>query len=269
LLLSNSVQSIVVFNEVTFPDWNEFMQGDTYTFKAQLANPNTDWTIDIYDVYGQYVNSGSGHTSNGQVEWTWNLYDWMGNNRDDFDSDPYFYSYITFDSGAGLAGAGMDGPEGASTTKPTPPPIKGYPNVGEWLISFQDRWYSDAWGYPSDLQGRYEDALDAIWGGPILIGDTAWWHPLKFGTNYTQMEREHSWTNLLAWVGDLHVRNFYYHGHGGANSIGCDKHTFSTNGLVTGGTFSYRGSRSLMESWQIASKTKYNRYRFVFLDGCN
>jgi hypothetical protein len=137
------------------------------------------------------------------------------------------------------------------------------------LIAFQNRWFSDAWGYPPDLQGEYEDAVSAIWGGPILLGETAQWHPLKLGTNYTQAEREQSWTNLVAWVGDLFVRNFYYHGHGGATALGCDRHTFSTNGLVTGGVFSYPGSKSTIENWQIAKRTKFKRFRFVFLDGCS
>ncbi len=260
LSLTNLARPIAVFNQVTFPDWNDFIQGDTYTFNAQLANPDTDWWIDVYDWQWNYVNTGSGHTTNGLVSWTWDLYDWLGNNRDDFDTDPYFFAEITFNSLG-------DGPQ---ITRPTRPPVKGYPDRGEWLIAFQDRWYSDAPGYPADLQVKYEEAVQAIRGGPLLIGDTAWWHPLKFGTNvYTQAEREQSWANLLAWIGDLYVRNFYYHGHGGATGIGCDRHTLGTNGLITGSAFSYRGSRSTMESWQVSRKTKYNRYWFVFLDGCS
>ncbi len=260
LVLTNLARPIVVFNQVTFPDWNDFIQGDTYTFNAQLANPDTGWWIDVYDWQWNYVNTGSGHTTNGLVSWTWDLYDWLGNNRDDFDTDPYFFAEITFNSLG-------DGPP---ITRPTRPPVKGFPDRGEWLIAFQDRWYSDAPGYPPDLQGKYEEAVQAVRGGPLLIGDTAWWHPLKFGTNvYTQAEREQSWTNLLAWIGDLYVRNFYYHGHGRATALGADRHTLNTNGLVTGGVFSYRGSKSTLESWQVSRKTKYNRYRFVFLDGCS
>jgi hypothetical protein len=265
LVLSNLTRSIVVFNQVSFPDWNEFVQGDTYTFNAQTANPDTDWWIDIYDVWGNYVNTGSGHTSNGQVSWTWDLTDSWGNSRDDFDSDPYFYSYITFDTATGPG----NGPQ-SQTTKPTPPPVKGYPNRGEWMVSFQDRWFADAPGYASDSQDKFIDAMGAIRGGPILVGDTAQWYPIRFGTNvYTQADREYSWTNLLAWVGDLYLRNLYYHGHGGTTSIGCDMHTLSTNGFVTGGIMSSSRSKSEIYSWQIAQKTRYKRFRFVFLDGCS
>ena len=260
LVLTNPARPIVVFNQVAFPDWNDFIQGDTYTFNAQLANPDTDWWIDIYDWQGNYVNTGSGHTTNGLVSWTWDLCDWLGNNRDDFDSDPYFFATITFNSAT----------NGQLVTIPTRPAPKGYPDRGEWLIAFQDRWYSDAPGYPPDLQAKYERAIQDIASGPRLIGDTVWVYPIKFGTNvYTQAQREQSWSNLLVWIGDPYIRNFYYFGHGGATAIGADRHVLDTNGLVVHGAPSYRGSRSTMESWQVAQKTKYNRYRFVFLDGCS
>jgi hypothetical protein len=266
LALTNLTRSITVFNQVTFPDWNDFIQGDTYTFNAQLANPDTDWWIDIYDVWNNYVATGSGHTTNGQVSWTWDLLDWQGNNRDDFDSDPYFFSEITFNSGGG----GGPGPL-SLITRPTRPPIKGYPNRGEWLVSFSDRWYSDAPYYPSDVQPKYLEAMTNTRGGPILIGDTSYLYPLKFGTNvYSQAEREQTWTNLLEWIGDLYIRNFYFFGHGNAKSIGCDQHLLpSTNGTWTGGIMTSSKSKSRLFSWQVAQKTRYNRYRFVFLDGCS
>ena len=260
LVLSNLTRSIVVFNQVTFPDWDDFMQGDTYTFKAQTANPDTDWSIDIFDVWGSYVNTGSGHTTNGQISWTWDLNDWQGNNRDDFGNDPYFQSEITF------ATAG----NGPTITKPTPTPVKGFPDRGEWIVAYQDRWYTDAWAVPPTYQEDFTNAMNLIRGGPLLVGDISYQIPIKFGTNvYTQAEREQSWANFLAWIGDLRVKNLYYSGHGGATSLGCDFHIIATNGNISGGTFTYSGSKSTLENWQIAKKTKYNRFRFVFLDGCS
>ncbi|MDQ6632906.1 MAG: hypothetical protein M3Y82_14315 [Verrucomicrobiota bacterium] len=259
LVLSDLIKSIVVANQVTFPDWNDLIQGDTYTFNAKTANPNTDWSFDIFDALGNYVNTGSGHTTNGEISWTWNLNDYLGNNRDDFETDPYFYSEITFDSAG----------NGPTITRPTPPPVKGYPDRGEWIISFQDRWYSDAPAYPADLQGKYEEAIDAVWGGPLLIGDNAIPFPLKFGTNvYSQAERDQTWTNLLTRLGDLHVRNFYYHGHGGASSLGADRHTFDTNGLVTGSALE-PNSKAFITIKQAKKNIGVNRFRFIFLDGCS
>ncbi len=260
LVLTNLTKSIVVFNQATFPDWNEFIQGDTYTFNAQLANPNTDWSIDIYDALGDWVNYGSGHTTNGQVSWTWDLYDWWGYNRDDFANDPYFFSEITFNTLG----------NGPQTVLSQPPSPKGYPDRGQWLISYQDRWYSDATAYPSDCQTKYAEAMAYIRGGPQLVGETAYLVPLKFGTNvYSQSDREQTWTNLLAAIGNLNYRNLYYHGHGNKTSIGCDRHVFATNGTWTSGTTTSRNSKSQMASWQVSQQTRYNRYRFVFLDGCS
>ncbi len=265
LVLSNLTQTITVSNEVTFPNWNDFIQGDTYTFNAQTANPDTDWEIDIYDANDNYVNSGYGHTSDGSISWTWDLTDYSGSSRDDFEGDPYFYSQITFDAGS----TGGASPQ-IQATKPMPLAVSGYPDRGQWLIAFQDRWFADAPGYPSDCQGKYDTAMQDIWGGPNLIGDTAQWYPIRFGTNvYSQADRDYSWTNLLAWIGDLHVRNFYCHGHGGATSLGADRHTLDTNGLVTGSALASKYSKAQIFSWQVALKTRYDRYRFVFLDDCN
>jgi hypothetical protein len=265
LVLSNLTRTVTVANDVTFPNWNDFIQGDTYTFNAQIANPNTDWQIDIYDAWNNYVNSGYGHTTDGSVSWTWDLTDYWGNSRDDFDGDPYFYCYISFNTGS----SGGLSPQ-AQTTKPMPSLVKGYPNQGEWLISFQDRWFADAPGYPSDCQGKYMDAMQYTYSGPLLVNDTALWYPIRFGTNaYAQAERDYDWTNLPAMLGNLYIRNFYYHGHGGATSLGTDRHTLDTNGLVNGGALTSRYSQAQMFSWRVAQKTRYNRYRFVFLDGCN
>lgn len=267
LTLSNLTRTIAVTNQITFPDWNDFIQGDTYTFNAQTLNPDTDWQIDIFDASYNYVNSGSGHTTDGHISWTWDLKDWMGNSRDNFDSDPYFYSQTTFNT----ASSGGYSPA-AQTTKPNPSSVKGYPDRGEWLIAFQDRWFSDAPGYGSDCQDKYNTAMQSVWYWPQspYVGDTTLWYPIRFGTNvYSQADRDYSWTNLLAWIGDLHVRNLYYHGHGGANELGADRHTLDTNGLVTGSALASYYSKAQIFSWQVALQTRYNRYRFVFLDGCS
>jgi len=267
LMLSNRTQTITVANQITFPDWNDFVQGDTYTFNAQTLNPNTDWQIDIFDAGYNYVNSGSGHTTDGHISWTWDLKDWMGNSRDDFDSDPYFYSQTTFNS----ASAGGYSPQ-AQSTRSNPYAVKGYPNRGEWLIAFADRWFSDAPGYGSDCQDKYITAMESVyyWPQSPYIGDTSLWYPIKFGTNvYSQADRDYSVTNFLNWIGDLHVRNLYYHGHGGANELGADRHELDTNGLVTGSALASYYSKAQIFSWQVAQKTRHNRYRFVFLDGCS
>ena len=186
--------------------------------------------------------------------------DYWGNSRTDFDSDPIFYSETTF-STAG---------RGPATTRPNPNSPGDYPGKGEWLIAFQDRWFSDAPGYLSTDQDLYIDAMGDIWGGPDLWNETVWWYPIKFGTNvYSQAQRDTSWTNLLSWIASPWVRNFYYQGHGNGSAIGCDRQVLDTNGLIIGGAMTSRYSKSELFAWQVAQKIRNNRYRFAFLDGCS
>ena len=263
MVLSNRTASIVVANQVTFTNWNEDIQGDTYTFHAATANTNTDWEIEIRDAWNNYVNSSSGHTSNGQIAWTWNLCDAWGDLRDDLDYDPFLVSYITFNT------AGSGALAASSTTRQQPMAL-AYPNTAEWMISFQDRWFSDAPAYPANAQDQYLDGIGGVLGGPTLMGNWPHWFPLPFGTNvYTQAQRNAAWANLKDWLGDPHVRNWYYYGHGGPNEIGCDRHTFDTNGAVAGSALTSTQSRSRFVSWEVWRVTRGIRYRFVFLDGCD
>jgi hypothetical protein len=258
LVLSNQVRTITVANQITFTNWNDVIQADTYTFDANIANANSDWWIDIYDTLGYYVNTGSGHTTNGHITWTWDLTDSLYYPRTDFDSDPMFYSETTF-STAG------DGP---TTTRINPPTSGGYPNVGEWITSFEDREFSDAPGYASDCQGKYIDAMGAIQGGPVLKSDPSWWLPIKFGTNvYSQSQRDASWTNLNSWITSPWVRNWYYNGHGNASEIGADNHILDINGWIVGGVLQLH-SKAFLTSQAVKRSIGLNRYRFVFLDGC-
>jgi len=260
LVLTNQAKTIVVNNQITFTNWNETIQGDTYTFDAQIANQNSDWSIDIYDAWDNYVNTGSGHTSNGHITWTWDITDYLGNSRDDFDSDPYFTTLTSF-STAG---------NGPTTTRYNPNSVKGYPNVGGWVISYQDRWFSDASGYSSTDQANYITAMHEIQGGPALKLDPNWALPIKCGTNvYSQADRNGSWATLASWLSSPDVRNWYYYGHGGPYSIGCDMHTLDTNGLVVGSALTSSKSQSRLTTYAALKAIKSNRYRFVFLDGCD
>ena len=262
VVLSNRTASIVVANQVTFTNWTDAIQGGSYTFRAQTANPNTDWQIDIYDAGNNYVNGASGHTSDGQIAWTWDLRDLFGNLRDDLDNDPYLVSYITFNTLGGISPA-------APTTKQMPQ-ATAFPAVGSWMVSFQDRWFSDAPGYPPDSQDHFNTGMDGVWSWPFIYDQSPFWWPLKFGTNvYSQAARNESWAGLKAWLGDPHIRNWYYYGHGGPYDIGCDRHIIDTNGLVNGSALTSNNSRSRLLSWEAWTVAKNNRYRFVFLDGCD
>lgn len=268
VVLTNKPTSIIVDNEVTFGGWDELIYGSTYTFRAQTKNLNTDWTIEIYDAWGQYINGASGHTSNGQIEWTWDFRDIFGNLRDDLDNDPFWDPYITFDtSGAGAVAA-------AQATRRTPAPTP-YPNQGAWIIANQDRFYLDAGPNYAGGDAYYQDGINNLIGGPALWNVPVSHRALNFGTNvYTQAQRNASWADLRATMFDPRYRNFYYYGHGAATDIGADVHTFDATNDVTGGRI-FSGSNAHLSSGTVRSEITFNRfagarpYRFAFLDGCN
>jgi hypothetical protein len=265
LTLSNLPRTIVVDNEVTFTNWDDLIQTTNFTFHAQTKNNDTDWGVDIYDAWNNYVNGGSGHTSDGQISWTWDLTDTSGNPRDDIDSDPFFYTYITFTASTGRG-----------TTRTTPAAQTAYPATGYWLFTYLDRYYLDVQpGTFQNAQTYYTTAMNGLSGGPSFRGIPNSTYPIKFGTNaYSQSDRDSSWAEVKARLYDGRNRNLYYHGHGNANTIGCDMHTFDTNKNITGGA-SLPGSKAYISSQSISNEITFNRYggsrpyRFVWLDGCS
>lgn len=264
LVLTNLARTIVVDNEVTFPNWNDLITSTNTTFQAQTKTNNTDWWIDIYDASFNYVNGGSGHTTNGEISWTWDLTDTLGNPRDDLDSDPWFYSEITFMAAAG-----------AQTTRSTPAKQTEYPNVGDWLVTYSDKHYIDGGTNYAAGDQYYTNGIIGIAGGPALRSIPCSKYAIKFGTNsYTQTQRNDSWIDLKANLSAGRYRNFYYHGHGGPNTIGTDVHVFDTNGLVTAGT-RLPGSKAFLTSQILSNEFTFNRYsgsrpfRFAWLDGCS
>jgi hypothetical protein len=266
LVLSNRVRSILADNQVTFTNWDDLVWNNTdYTFKAQLKSPNSDWWIDVFDVWGNYLNGGSGHTSNGQVAWTWDLTDTASNLHDSLENDPFFDSYITFQSTSPAT------PAAAPTTKRTPIPVIAYPNVGRWIVTYLDTFYE-----PGTTAGNiYIAGINAIAGGPAFRGIPVSVIPLKFGTNnYSQEQRDDSWVDLKASMFSPDARNLYYAGHGWATGIGGDRHTYDTNGGVTGGIV-LPSSKAFLTSKTVRDSITFNKhggfrpYRFVWLDGCS
>ena len=257
MLLSNLTATITVDNQVTFTNWDDFIWDTNYTFRAQTKTLATDWWIDIYDYWGYYVNGGSGHTTNGQIEWTWDLLDESGYPRDSLDSDPQFLTLITFTA------------DGQMTTRYTPHADLPYPDTGYWLITFQDTFYTG-----SDAQ-YYTNGISAIAGGPASRQIPVSVYPLKFGTNgYTQADRDDSYAVLKAYMFQPQTRNFFYFGHANAGRIGDDMHDYDASGKVTGGR-NLPGSKAFITSQTISNRTHLQQalgrqtLSLCFLDGCH
>ena len=243
-----------ITNQIYYPNWEEDMGEDTNCFfTVSTVYPNADWEIEIYDASLFYVQTLSGHTTNGVIESQWDLRDFAGNLRDDANSDPGFYSLTSVS------------PSGASNVVISPNPVKiqnrkDYPALGRWVVAYQDffkNFYDkDSHNRDSILNmlgtvslsgapayGRFPPAL----GNPDL-GQTL---PLRFHdpddlsdtTTITEVEKDK--TYLLTLLGRTDVRNFYIHSHG-------SEWTFC------GGISAARLGTNI-----------FHRYRFVFLDGCH
>jgi hypothetical protein len=272
MTFSNAPQTIVIGNHVSFPNWDDLIWNNTNsTFTAQTAS-NVDWEIDIYDVYGAFVNSQTGHSDNGNISWTWDLTDYLGNLRNNSDSDPVFYPYITITPNAGNSGNGVE-PQGNNAPGPMPAKAASFPETGAWLISYLDNEYLDDGPPYSYEDAYYKSAMNGLAGGPELWNIPTTVYPIKFGTNYTQVERDESWDGLKQLLANPQYRNFYYHGHGGMDLIGGDITTFDSDHKPTGAT-PLPGSRAKLTPAYVHDYITTENplgacfYRFVWLDGC-
>jgi hypothetical protein len=265
LVLSNKSTSVTVNNTITFQDWDDLITSTNYTFKAKSRSQNVDWYIDIYDAYGDYIKGGTGHTTDGNIAWTWDLKDINGNLRTDLDYDPYLDTYLTIETKS-------QGLVTSTKTVYTPPVIVDFPKVGGWVFAYQDRYYLES-VEASSFQQTYIESMQSIAGAPTIRNYPTQLIPLAFGTNYVQTNRNSSYSYLKGILYNAQNRNFFYFGHGGFNGIGCDYHQISNN--ITVGGILTKGSKACITSQWVKENVTFNRYggsrpyRFVFLDGCN
>lgn len=259
MVFSNAPQTIAIGNFVSYTNWDDLIWNNTnYTFRAQTVS-NVDWEIDIYDVNGDFVNSQTGHSDDGNISWTWDLTDYNGDSRN-YDGDPFFYPYITI---------------GDPSTSPMPPVAGPFPSQGSWVFAYLDKFYDDGTSNYAGADSYYSDGINTMEGGPIEWSFGTWDYPIKYGRTYAQTNRDASWqtleqTYLERWT----VRNFYYFGHGAANLIGGDISTLDNSNNITG-SINLAGSHAYMTPQFVHDNITFNKsfgaipFRFVFLDGCN
>ena len=261
LTFTSKVVSASVANVILFTNWEDSAIGSTTTFEAFSTIPNVDWTIEVYDVVDDFVISHSGHSTDGRISWTWDLYDFLGTLRNDWEYDPIFQPYVTI-TPPGFQPA-------ASTTAPMPKKALDYPLFGKWLVVYQDREKRP------DVRQDFLDTMEAIAGGPALWESLYGSLMLNYGPEYTQTQRKQTWIQFRNALTQSPVRNLYYQGHGSADWIGGDVDVTNKNGEITGTTV-FPGVAPVNEittDWVEKNLTKNNRegyrhFRFVFLDGC-
>jgi hypothetical protein len=244
--------TVTVWNTIYFPEWeDEVGELGFSAYFAKTTIPDADWSIEIYDVGSNYVQTLTGHTTDGLIETNWNMMDWQGVMRTNVDADPEFSSIISV-----VGAAPSNPPSGASTAATKPPPQKAplpYPEHGRWVIAYQDTFRSMV--NSNDYYGAIYDmgSIGANFGGAVTVfpsnptnGQTfplrypATNHPVSFATiSLDARALERLLTNTLN-------RNFFYNGHSGPNQIAVNLDT----------------------TW-LSYLLKRTYYRFVFIDGCS
>ncbi len=286
LTVTSPPVSVIVNNPIVFKTWNNLLVGTNHTFKAQTTIFPATWEIAVFDAFGEWVTSQTGTTTNGNISWTWDLYDDFGSLRDNVEADPYFNPYVTVTPTSGLSLATSN-----PTQRPAPLSALDYPYVGGWNVAYQDK---------DKFLPAARDATIQAWigvtGGPSLKDIPNAPILLKYGrTNDVGMpsdplqamkDRNASWDNLKDHLLQPLFRNFYYWGHGSGFFIGgdWDRLTNGPNGLRPAGSeydpnVYQDGTNTVISRAFLASGWCYllsaisgedpHPYRFVFLDGCS
>jgi hypothetical protein len=276
MVFSNAPAAINIGNFVTYTNWADLALSNTYTFNAHCKYTNIDWEIDIYDVNSQLVNYQTGHSDDGNISWTWDFTDDNGDSRVSGNSDPFFYPYITISQTSGNIANGQVHPNtgGGSSSSWMPPVASQYPDEGAWLFAYMDKFYDDGTSNYAGADSYYLPAIQNLEGGPLLWGTVTYDAPIKYGRDYSQDDRNGSWDSLRDDLQSWNARNFYYFGHGAANSFGGDFNELDASNNIVGSDFGANTKAYITAQW-VHDNVTYNKtwgampFRFVFLDGCN
>jgi hypothetical protein len=270
--------TIYVTNELSYPEWNGYA-GDGWTsFHMQSAHLAVDWEVDVYNYYDYlywyygYTDSvypihvATGSTTNGMIDYLWNLTDDSNNLRTNLYNDPDFFSftYTSWTSNGGLTDNNQfhantpDG--GGSAQKPNPMTQNdNWPSEGGyWVVAWQDMLknaYDDGNLMQSEFNGWLSMASEA---NPIFYqtptgGTNAQTWPIRYNdfTNTAFINTNDDYSDeitddillLNTMLHDSRSRNFYGFGHGADDYF--------------------------MGLWLlIAQGEPMTRYCFVWLDGC-
>ncbi len=76
-------------NDITYVGFQALILSSNYTYVAQSVQPRVSWRYEIRDYKGQFLASGAGQTTNGEIRWTWDLRDTHGTVHDRSEIDPH------------------------------------------------------------------------------------------------------------------------------------------------------------------------------------
>jgi hypothetical protein len=238
--------SIVVSNEIFFPDWMPYFGqlDNTLVISAQSAHTDTDWMIDIYGGNAGYIGTFSGHTFDGSIYGWWDL---VGPPPDSisYTDEPWFQFKV-------------------STPYIDPPSPKSYkltdpwPSPGGWVIVAQHAFDSIL-----DHETLYEEIDGFIMGaqgsGYAVRPNPQDGHayPLRF----RETGADADWTAFKQALYNPLSRNLVYFGHGGPNGLGYDQG--NTNRCILASEI-----QTNLHTIPIGQTNRHG-YRMVIIDGCS
>jgi hypothetical protein len=94
LTVSNRPVQVRTADDVTFVGWNDFIGKTNYDIVAQTAAQLMNWRIKIYSASGQFLARKTGRTTNGSIQWDWNLRDQSGHLHNNPEVDHAFFPTI-------------------------------------------------------------------------------------------------------------------------------------------------------------------------------
>ncbi|MEI7728906.1 MAG: hypothetical protein WCO56_05015 [Verrucomicrobiota bacterium] len=248
--------SVTVSNEISYPNWMDgFGQDNTGSgacaFVAMSATPQVNWQLDVYNSQQQYIGSVSGQTSDGSVEFDWNLVGPGGITN----TDSQYASVLT-----------TTDPNTSATIAQKLLPIKllhldNWTQQGGWVAARLDMFPANMTGY--DTWVNSTDTIAMMAEAMTTQNEVLPVPPARqpgqllalscLGTNYGQ--RASDWQLLKNSLTNPCVRNLYLYAHGCPDAMGDNKDDVLESSEVE--TFLHQSVR-----------TNAHNFRFVFMDGC-
>jgi hypothetical protein len=152
---SNPV-NITVTNLISYPNWEpEIGEAGISAYFLQTVFTNVPWSISIFDVSNNLIQTLTNITTGGTIDAYWNMVDTNGVTRTNADLDPEFTAVATVYDAA---------------TSKTPPPKthrhRDWPAHGVWTVSYEDFFkfeYSED-NYKLESEYAYADTANKYGG---------------------------------------------------------------------------------------------------------
>jgi hypothetical protein len=253
------VVSNVLFNPL--PITSVF--GSQMWILAQSTIFPANFQLDMYDSNTNYLGSFTGSTSDGVISFIWDLTDGQGYT---FPDDTFTGQFTITPTGSQMAG--REQPQAGSSI--TLPPRKwgkeaNWSGLGSFVVAcsavdndstkFGKVILMVLGGLQSE-DGGVVGTLSQQGLGPYVLSPGN-----VYGSQVFTMTDAGTRSSLLGFLGDLRYRNFYYFGHGSANSFG--------GGTTLIPSITASDLQPVLRNLILGNVgANHHPYRFVFIDGC-